>query len=145
MVALGVSGIGDVRGAFVQNVKKLTDYYAAIDARTLSDRSRLRARPPTIEIRRYVITELMCNVCAGYARASAALRHRRSTGTSRDELAALTGADSPAADGLVQVSAQSHRRDAARPHVRPQHLHDRSTQYLRARTGGPTPVFSRTV
>ena len=32
MVALGVSGIGDVQGAFVQNAKKLSEYYAALDA-----------------------------------------------------------------------------------------------------------------
>ena len=32
MVALGVSGIGDVQGAFVQNAKKLPEYYGAIDA-----------------------------------------------------------------------------------------------------------------
>ena len=32
MVALGVSAIGDVQGAFVQNTKKLNEYYAALDA-----------------------------------------------------------------------------------------------------------------
>ena len=31
MVALGVSAIGDVQGAFVQNTKKLNEYYAALD------------------------------------------------------------------------------------------------------------------
>ena len=32
MVAVGVSGIGDLRGALVQNVKTLTGYYEAIEA-----------------------------------------------------------------------------------------------------------------
>ena len=30
MVALGVSAIGDVQGAFVQNTKKLNEYYGAL-------------------------------------------------------------------------------------------------------------------
>ena len=32
MVAVGVSAIGDVRGAFAQNEKKLVGYYEALDA-----------------------------------------------------------------------------------------------------------------
>ncbi len=60
MLGLGVSAIGDVRGAFAQNVKKLSTYYEAIDAGrfpiergfVLSDDDRLR---------RHVITSLMCN------------------------------------------------------------------------------------
>jgi oxygen-independent coproporphyrinogen-3 oxidase len=32
MLGLGITAIGDVQGAFVQNAKKLPDYYAAIDA-----------------------------------------------------------------------------------------------------------------
>ena len=43
MVALGVSAIGDVQGTFVQNTKKLNEYYAALDAGPLPDRARLRA------------------------------------------------------------------------------------------------------
>jgi oxygen-independent coproporphyrinogen-3 oxidase len=35
MIAFGVSGIGDVQGAFVQNVKKLSEYYTALDAHRL--------------------------------------------------------------------------------------------------------------
>ena len=44
MVAAGVSGIGDVRGAFTQNTKKLSTYYQAHRRRTVSDRARLRPR-----------------------------------------------------------------------------------------------------
>ncbi len=44
MVALGVSAIGNVQGAFVQNTKKLPEYYDAVGVRPLPDRSRLRAR-----------------------------------------------------------------------------------------------------
>jgi oxygen-independent coproporphyrinogen-3 oxidase len=60
MVALGVSGIGDVQGAFIQNVKKLSEYYGALDAgRFPIERGYVLGEDD--RIRRYVITELMCN------------------------------------------------------------------------------------
>ena len=60
MIGLGVSAIGEVRGAFAQNTKKLSDYYAMISA----------GRPPIERgyeltgddwLRRRVIHEIMCN------------------------------------------------------------------------------------
>jgi len=71
MVAFGVSGIGEVAGAYVQNAKKLSDYYKALDAGrfpiekgfVLDDDDR---------IRRYVIHSLMCNFELDFA----ALRER---------------------------------------------------------------------
>src|SRR4029453_17978840 len=60
MIAFGVSGIGDVQGAFVQNVKKLSEYYAAIAAGRLPG-ERGYALSDDDLIRRRVITELMCN------------------------------------------------------------------------------------
>ncbi len=61
MLGLGVSAIGDVRGAFIQSEKKLSRYYEAIDQDRfpvyrgfeLSDDDK---------IRRHVITNLMCNL-----------------------------------------------------------------------------------
>jgi len=60
MIGVGVSAIGDVAGAYAQNQKKLPRYYAAIDAGSLPiDRGyRLSADD---RIRRFVITQLMCN------------------------------------------------------------------------------------
>jgi oxygen-independent coproporphyrinogen-3 oxidase len=60
MIGVGVSAIGDVAGAYAQNQKKLQSYYAAIDAGSLPiDRGyRLSADD---RIRRFVITQLMCN------------------------------------------------------------------------------------
>ncbi len=60
LVAFGISAIGEVDGAYVQNVKKLSDYYRALDADeypvekgfVLDDDDRLR---------RTVIHSLMCN------------------------------------------------------------------------------------
>ena len=60
LVAFGISAIGEVDGAYVQNQKKLSDYYRALDADeypvekgfVLDDDDRLR---------RTVIHSLMCN------------------------------------------------------------------------------------
>jgi oxygen-independent coproporphyrinogen III oxidase len=60
MIAFGVSGIGEVGGAYAQNEKRPAMYYKALDADTL----------PTLcgtwlsdddEVRRWVIRQLMCN------------------------------------------------------------------------------------
>jgi oxygen-independent coproporphyrinogen-3 oxidase len=60
MVGVGVSSIGDVRGAFAQNHKKLSTYYAALDeGRFPVERGYLLSRDD--RIRREVISRLMCN------------------------------------------------------------------------------------
>jgi len=60
MVAVGISGIGEVRRAFFQNEKKLSTYYEALDAGRLPV-----ARGYVLDdddvIRQYVIHEIMCN------------------------------------------------------------------------------------
>jgi oxygen-independent coproporphyrinogen-3 oxidase len=60
MLAAGVSGIGDVCGAFAQNVKKLSTYYEALDAGRFPI-ERGYVLDDDDKLRRYVITELMCN------------------------------------------------------------------------------------
>jgi oxygen-independent coproporphyrinogen-3 oxidase len=60
LVAVGISGIGDVRGAFAQNTKKLPEYAAA-----LADRRFPIGCGYTLDgddvLRRHVITRLMCD------------------------------------------------------------------------------------
>ncbi|MFB3853876.1 MAG: oxygen-independent coproporphyrinogen III oxidase [Vicinamibacterales bacterium] len=60
MIGLGVSAIGEVAGAFSQNTKKLSSYYAAIDGGNFPVE-----RGCVLEfddlVRRHVITQLMCN------------------------------------------------------------------------------------
>ena len=142
MVALGVSGIGDVQGTFVQNTKKLNEYYDALDAgRFPIERGYALDRDD--EIRRYVITALMCN------------GHLDVTGVERrfgigfaeyfaPELARLTAADSPQADGLVAVTPEAiDVTPLGRLFVR--NVCMTFDRYLAARTGGSKPVFSRTV
>jgi oxygen-independent coproporphyrinogen-3 oxidase len=60
LVAFGISGIGEVDGAFVQNVKKLSDYYRLLDEGKLPvDRGYVLDDDD--RIRRFVILSLMCN------------------------------------------------------------------------------------
>jgi oxygen-independent coproporphyrinogen III oxidase len=142
MVSLGVSAIGDVQGTFVQNTKKLNEYYTALDQGRFPI-ERGYALDQDDQLRRHVITELMCN---GYLDVH---ETEQTFGIRFDEyfaaeLAELTGPHSPATDGLVEV-------DEVAITVSPQGrmfvrnicmIFDR---YLRARTASAKPVFSRTV
>jgi len=60
MIGVGVSAIGDVAGAYAQNQKKLPRYYDAIDKGALPIERGYRLSADD-RIRRYVITQLMCN------------------------------------------------------------------------------------
>ncbi len=61
LIGLGVSAIGDVAGAFAQNTKKLSTYYAAVAAgRFPVERGYVLDADDTI--RRHVVTQLMCNM-----------------------------------------------------------------------------------
>jgi oxygen-independent coproporphyrinogen-3 oxidase len=61
MIGLGVSAIGDVAGAFAQNTKKLSTYYAALDAGRFPV-ERGYALDADDRLRRHVVTQLMCNL-----------------------------------------------------------------------------------
>jgi len=60
VIGLGISGIGDVRGAYVQNDKKLSGYRDAIQAGRLPVLRGL-VRTEDDQIRNFVIHEIMCN------------------------------------------------------------------------------------
>ena len=60
MIGFGVSAIGDVRGALVQDEKKLVHYYRLLDEGRLPI-TRGYQRTADDEIRRQVIHDLMCN------------------------------------------------------------------------------------
>src|SRR5688500_2680161 len=105
MLAAGVSAIGDVSGAYAQNTKKLSRYYASLDAgRFPVDRG--YALQPDDLVRRHVIMQLMCNFRL----------ERGQTGTSFDidfdsyfasELDELQAPGGPVDDGLLEVSADA--------------------------------------
>jgi oxygen-independent coproporphyrinogen-3 oxidase len=142
MVALGVSAIGDVQGTFVQNTKKLSDYYTALDAGRFPVERGYDLDADDL-VRRHVITELMCN-----AHLDITDVERRFGIVFREyfgpELAELTGAGSPVADGLVTVNDRAiDATDTGRLFIRNVcMIFDR---YLPGRSAGTQPVFSRTV
>ncbi len=141
MVAVGVSGIGDIRGAFAQNEKKLSRYYEALDAGRLPIE---RGFPLDDDdrIRRDVITRLMCNLWLDVRAIE------REFGIDfgsyfAPELARLTAADGPVEHGFVHVGRdQIEVVGLGRFFIRNvAMIFDR---YLDQRSGGK-PTFSRTV
>jgi oxygen-independent coproporphyrinogen-3 oxidase len=142
MIAFGVSGIGDVQGAFIQNVKKLSEYYTALEAGRLPiDRG--YALDADDLIRRRVITQLMCNNRLSFAEIERAFDISFAQYFAA-ELAELTGAGSAATDGLVQVTDTGIEVTATgRLFIR--NVCMVFDRYLRARTAEARPVFSRTV
>ena len=60
-IAFGLSGIGDLQGLYIQNIKEHERYYTAIrDNRLPVFRGVLLSEDD--QIRRYVITQIMCNL-----------------------------------------------------------------------------------
>jgi oxygen-independent coproporphyrinogen-3 oxidase len=142
MVAVGVSGIGDVQGAFVQNTKKLPTSYAAIEAGQFPVERGYELGADDL-IRRHVISALMCTF-----RVDAREVEQRFGIVFAEyfaaELAELTAAQSAATDGLVEIHDGVVEVTAlGRLFVR--NVCMVFDRYLRARSGGPRPVFSRTV
>ena len=139
MVGAGVSAIGDVRGAFAQNVKKLSTYYEALDAGRFPIERGYRLDADD-RLRRAVITELMCN-----------FRVRREEIERRFDLAFVPYfsreldelSAGPAADGFVTIGDSGLEvTPRGRLFVRnvamvfDRHLREKSTE---------RPVFSRTI
>lgn len=142
VVALGVSGISDVSGAFAQNAKKLTDYYARLDEGRLPV-ERGYALDEDDEVRREVIGSLMCRLRVDVG--SVESRFGIDFGEYfAPELARLGGEDSPSTDGLVDVRPGAIEvTPRGRWFVR--NVCMVFDRYLTARTAAATPVFSRTV
>ena len=143
LVAVGISAIGDVQGAFVQNTKKLPEYYEAVGAgRFAIDRGYELSKDD--EVRRFVITELMCNfrLDRRVVEDRFAIDFDQYFATELTQLTAPQG--SPVADGLVTINDDRIEvQPVGRMFVR--NICMTFDTYLAARTGGPKPVFSRTV
>jgi oxygen-independent coproporphyrinogen-3 oxidase len=141
MFGIGVSAIGDVRGAFIQNAKKLSTYYATLDNGQFPV-ERGYVLDADDRIRAHVITQLMCNFHVERARVGATF------GISFDdyfalELAELAADEGPAAHGLVELHPDSlHVPAKGRLFVR--NLCMVFDRYLRTKKA-EGPVFSRTI
>ncbi len=102
MIGLGLSAIGEVYGAYAQNVKKLSQYYQALDAGELPvDKGYALSRDD--RIRRHVITALMCNGHLHFAEVERVFDIRFSDYFAL-ELAELK--DNESIDGLLTMSAE---------------------------------------
>jgi oxygen-independent coproporphyrinogen III oxidase len=140
MFGVGVSAIGDVQGAFAQNVKKLPEYYAAIDAgRFPIDRG--YGLDPDDLLRRHVITQLMCNFHLDVPAVEARFGVRFGEYFAH-ELGELGGPGGPAADGFLRIGREAlDVTPAGRLFVR--NICMAFDRYLPAHEG--RRVFSRTI
>ena len=139
MVAAGVSAIGDVCGAFAQNTKKLSTYYAALDAGRFPIERGYRLDADD-HLRRHVIANLMCNFQVDVAE----VESRFGIGFASyfaGELEAL--AAGAAKDGFLRIApGRLEVTPTGRLFVR--NVAMVFDRYLRGRAG-EKPVFSRTI
>jgi oxygen-independent coproporphyrinogen-3 oxidase len=139
-IGVGVSSIGDVRGAYAQNTKKLSTYYACLDAGRLPTEKGLVLSDED-KLRRHLITQLMCNFSL-----DAAETERRFGICFHEhfapELAVLQAEGGPVTYGFVEVSSQGIEvLPAGKRFVR--NVCMAFDAYLRRHAA--KPVFSRTV
>jgi oxygen-independent coproporphyrinogen-3 oxidase len=138
-IGVGVSSIGDLRGAFAQNVKKLSTYYAAIDEEKFPI-ERGYVLDGDDRIRREVITSLMCNFRLDVATIEArfGIRFKEYFATEIDELVTPAGHGFLLYDGgAISVT------DSGRLFIR--NICMIFDRHLRARKAEDGPVFSRTI
>ena len=138
MMAFGVSGIGEVQGAFFQNEKKLSTYYEALDAGRLPIK-RGYVLDEDDRIRQHVIRQIMCNFWV--SKADVAERF----GIEFDDyfIRSLDRLQETREAGLVEVTQEGLLvREEGRLFVR--NVCMAFDRYLDAKTGDG-PVFSRTV
>ena len=141
MLGLGVSAIGDVRGAFAQNHKKLPAYYHAIDQGRFPI-ERGYALDADDLIRRYVITQLMCNFHVGAGDVAERFGIRLDDYFAQ-ELTSLAAGPGPVADGFLVIRPDGlDVTPRGRLFVR--NICMEFDRYLPAHLQG-RPVFSRTV
>ncbi|MEW6752413.1 MAG: oxygen-independent coproporphyrinogen III oxidase [Candidatus Latescibacterota bacterium] len=139
MIGLGISAIGDVAGAYAQNVKKLSTYYRALDAGEMPV-ERGYALSADDHVRRSVITELMCNAFLRWADVEErfGIRFADYFALELKELAS-----GPVADGLLVIrDGELEATDQGRLFIR--NIAMTFDRYLREKQRD-TPTFSRTV
>ncbi|MHC4492295.1 MAG: oxygen-independent coproporphyrinogen III oxidase [Planctomycetota bacterium] len=138
MVACGLSGIGDVEGAYFQNERKLHSYQRAVEERGLAV-ERGYVRTDDDHVRRFVIGTLMCAFRLDFADVEDRFGIRFGE-TFRQELEDLKPM---AADGLVDVTDTGVQvTDEGRLFIR--NVCMTFDAYLR-RSSDDTPRWSRTV
>jgi oxygen-independent coproporphyrinogen-3 oxidase len=138
MIAFGISGIGEVQGAFFQNEKKLSTYYQALDAGGLPV-ARGYLLDEDDKIRQYVIQQIMCN----FRIAKTDVAHRFGVDFDAYFPTALERLEELEEAGFIEIADEAIRvKDAGRLFVR--NVCMSFDRYLDAKTD-ERPVFSRTV
>jgi oxygen-independent coproporphyrinogen-3 oxidase len=142
MVGAGISAIADVQGLYAQNVKQLPEYFRAVaEGRFPIERG--RRLDADDQLRRHVITQIMCNFHLDVADVE-----RRFGIVFREyfasELAKLTGEDSPASHGLLGVT-DGALDVTARGRLFVRNVCMAFDRYLEAMKNPDRPAFSRTV
>jgi oxygen-independent coproporphyrinogen-3 oxidase len=139
MIGFGVSAIGDVRGALVQDEKKLVHYYDLLDRGRLPV-ARGYQRTADDEIRREVIHDLMCNFVV--ERKAIEAKHGIVFGeylrASLDKLAPFV------ADGMCEIDEHAVRA-VGLGQVFVRNLAMCFDAHLDDKLAAKEPVFSRTV
>ena len=141
MFGVGVSAIGDVRGSFAQNVKKLSTYYAILDnGKFPVERGYVLDADDLL--RRYVITQLMCNFYLDRREVE-----RRFAVRFDDyfavELKELAGPESPVVHGFLEIRPDS-LQVLPRGQLFIRNICMTFDRYLRNKIFDK-PVFSRTI
>jgi oxygen-independent coproporphyrinogen III oxidase len=136
-IAFGVSGIGDLQGAYIQNQKAQDKYYEAVRAGQLPVLRGVLLSPDD-EIRRYVITQIMCNLHVDFAD----VQHRFGLDFPRYFAPELEALQAHERDGFL------HRSDAGIEVTRIGRVFIRNIamtfdQYLKDKK--PEKTFSRTI
>jgi len=138
MMAVGVSGIGEVQGAFFQNRKKLSTYYEALDAGGLPVEKGY-VLDTDDRIRQYVIQQIMCN----FRISKADIAQRFGIDFDHYFQRALESLHEVRDAGFVEVTDEGLRvREEGRLFVR--NVCMAFDRYLEAKNADK-PVFSRTV
>jgi len=141
MVGLGVSAIGDVAGSFAQNVKKLSQYYDALD-RGRFPIERGYALDDDDKLRREVITRLMCTFHLDIPE----IEERHRINFQRyfaQDLAALSAPGGPVAHGFLEIH-RDHLDVVGDGRLFVRNVCMAFDRYLRAKNL-EKPTFSRTV
>ncbi len=139
MIAFGVSGIGEVAGGFFANEKKLSRYYAALDAGELPiERGYLLDDDDLL--RQHVIMQLMCN----FRVAKREVERRFAIDFDTYFAGAVAALGELEREGFVVVDADAVTvTEAGRLFVR--NVGMAFDRYLEAKRDSERPVFSRTV
>ncbi len=141
MLGVGVSSIGDVRGAFAQNVKKLSTYYESVRAGKFPIERGYRLDRDD-RIRRDVISRIMCNFHLDRKEVERTLGidFERYFAT---ELAELAAPDGPVSHGFLEIHPD-RLEIVGNGRLFVRNIAMVFDQYLRTKQTDK-PVFSRTV